>query len=101
MTFPGGCPRCGGPRNWTFDDDDQVWVRCQDETCLGMQLVLPGFEDEPDCSLMMASVEPDGSPGVVPCEGDAADTGQEGTREPPAGWLSSLWEGGCDGEATG
>ena len=36
--------------------------------------------------------------GVVPCEGGDARMSDSQLREPPAGWLSSLWLGGSHGE---
>ena len=97
--FPGKCVRCGGPQVWTLDSCDQVWVRCLDDACVDDQLVLAGFEDEPSCSPVIADVEPEGDPEVVPLEGGATNVCEEGYQVPPVGWLRNLWEG-TDGSRT-
>ena len=28
------CEHCGGPENWCLDINDDVWVRCMDDSCV-------------------------------------------------------------------
>ncbi len=41
VSFPGLCVRCGGTQWWTLDSENAVWVKCQDDSCLEDQLLLP------------------------------------------------------------
>ena len=100
---PGGsCERCGGPVWWT-EVRGELWVACQAE-CLEEQGDLFG-RNPPIVSLCedteetpkVGKREPLEEEGVVPLEGEATVMRQEGSSEPPAGWLSSMWEGGCHG----
>ncbi len=82
---------------WTLGGGDSVWVACEDESCQDEQLVL--FPDSeapkrtPKSEAEGAAMEPGEGRGVVPLEGGATDDDRE-ECEPPAGWLSSIWEGG-------
>ena len=94
MAAPAGpCEWCGGPQNWTIIAGE-MYVRCVGG-CLGLfeeEGSIPSRSEWPE----KAWVFGDGTSekeGVVPLEGPEASTGEIGNSEPPAGWLSSLWEG--------
>ncbi len=102
--FPGECVRCGGPQRWTLDSSDQVWVRCEDVECLDDQLVLAGFEDEPDLPPPDGAVEPLGGERVVPPVGADSDEKERSVLVhigvPLEAVLRNLWEGSLHGEET-
>ncbi len=82
--FPGDCERCGGPQLWTADSEGMIWVKCENPGCLDNQLVLDGFEDEPQgCYLESPPVEPEGRIQVVPLEGSEARMIEEENRDLP------------------
>ena len=96
MTFPGLCERCGGSQLWTLDDDDQAWVKCENDLCVFGQLDLPGFTDEPVCTPHDSDVELVGVEAVVSLEGGAAEVSHrlvEPLQDPPGEFLDTLWEG--------
>ncbi len=106
MAAPAGpCEWCGGPQQWTFIAGE-MYVRCV-TGCLPLELgglVPPSDSEDSDLTgRSREGLEPIRGEGVGPCEGrDSAgqvETEQRPIEEPPAGWLSTLWEGGPDGSA--
>ena len=101
--FPGKCVRCGGPQQWTLDQAGETWVRCEDESCLDAQFVLPLNSTEVEApDWWDPGMELYRGQGVVPCEGGADETSRkrvECLEGSPQDFLNTLWEG-ADGQAT-
>ncbi len=98
--FPGECDRCGGPRWWTFDNEDNVWVKCQDDECIDPQMELPLDSEFHGGVLVLGDkLERPRERGVPPPEG--GDTERESNESvlvhigvPLKAVLHDLWTGG-------
>ncbi len=93
MSVAGPCSVCGSTQHWTVIAG-VVYESC-DAGCAplhGMGLCPPGCEG---CLRVGYGVwEPPEEGGVDPVRAVRPGRPEEGLRQPPDGWLSSLWEGG-------
>ena len=101
MSFAGSCVCCGGPQVWTLVADE-VWVACSAD-CESDQADLFG-RNPPLIALceeaeQTPKVEHPEEGWVRPLESSAANPSGTLQHEPPAGWLSTIWEGGPDGSS--
>ncbi len=101
MSFAGPCEWCGGHQAWTVIRGE-VYTSC-DAGCAP----LPGLGLDPPHDSEQAAGPPEDSSGTRRSGEGRADFGSEANEsvqelpEPPAGWLSSMWLGGSDGETNG